>query len=152
MTDGIDALTPEEEAAATAAYLALRKGMVGFDDPAWLLDELQGIWSGVAFDRKPGPVGVMPPPRPEWLLGMSDEFRKAVTSIDRKLQGRLLEAIAHISVDPLTLRGDTVKPLNAEMKGLWRYRIGDSRLVYHPDASNRRILLVAFTARGDAYA
>ncbi|MGH7411973.1 MAG: type II toxin-antitoxin system RelE family toxin [Candidatus Methylomirabilis sp.] len=87
----------------------------------------------------------------EWLLGMSDEFLKAVTGIDRKLQGRVLEAIGDISVNPIEPKGDTVKPLTGEMKGLWRYRIGDYRLVYWPDANNRRVVLVDFSSRASAY-
>ncbi len=86
-----------------------------------------------------------------WFLGMSDEFIKAIQGIDRKLQGRILEAISYIGSKPTERKGDTVKPLGGELKGMWRYRIGDHRLVYQPDTESRRVLLVTFTSRAGAY-
>ncbi|MBE9127810.1 MULTISPECIES: type II toxin-antitoxin system RelE family toxin [unclassified Coleofasciculus] len=67
----------------------------------------------------------------QWLIAWSDEFVKNIQNIDRKLQGRILEAISHISAQPTVSTGDTVKPLKGELKGLWRYRIGKYRLVSH---------------------
>jgi len=86
-----------------------------------------------------------------WLLGMSDEFLNAVQGIDRKLQGRVLEAMGYISTKPTEPKGDTVKPLTGEMKGLWRYRIGDYRLIYLPDEKKRTIFLLVIGPRGDIY-
>jgi mRNA-degrading endonuclease RelE of RelBE toxin-antitoxin system len=76
-----------------------------------------------------------------WLMGMTKDFRKAVREIDRKLQGRILEAINDISENPVQTNGDTV----------WRYRIGDYRLVYLPDREKHQITLWAFAARGGVY-
>jgi mRNA-degrading endonuclease RelE of RelBE toxin-antitoxin system len=82
---------------------------------------------------------------------MSNGFSKAISGIDRKLQGRVLEALADIGRDPLTPRGDTIKPLRAELGGCWRYRIGDYRLIYSPDLETGDITLVGFAARGSIY-
>ena len=86
-----------------------------------------------------------------WVIAMSHEFIKAIDRIDRKLQGRILEALADMTKDPITVRGDTVKPLTHEMKGLWRYRLGDYRLVYQPLPEKNEILLVNFDSRGAVY-
>jgi mRNA-degrading endonuclease RelE of RelBE toxin-antitoxin system len=88
---------------------------------------------------------------PPWYLGLSKSFKEAVAGIDRKLQGRILEAISDIVSDPMTPRGDTIKPLRADLDGCWRYRIGDYRLVYSPDASTGDITLLTFAARGSIY-
>jgi hypothetical protein len=48
--------------------------------------------------------------------------------IDRKLQGRILEALVEITKNPTEVRGDTVKPLTGDLKGFWRYRVGDYRI------------------------
>ena len=82
---------------------------------------------------------------------MSSGFMKDITHIDRKLQGRILEALADIAADPLTVRGDTVKPLSRELAGNWRYRIGDHRVIYLPDKLSGDITLLAFAARGSIY-
>ncbi len=81
---------------------------------------------------------------------MTDEFIKAVQAIDRKLQGRILEAISYLSRKPTEPKGDTVKPLTGDLKGLWRYRLGDYRLVYRPEEEDRQVVLVTFTSRGAA--
>lgn len=97
--------------------------------------------SGIRFSRA----------GPEWYLGFSTEFIKSITGIDRKLQGRILEAISRIGAAPLTPVGDTIKPLTADMTGIWRYRIGDSRLLYRPDQAAKQVTLLSFSARGSAY-
>lgn len=97
-------------------------------------------------DRSPHPR--RPPP---WYVGMSSNFMKDVDKIDRKIQGRILEALTDITIDPITLRGDTVKPLTGELQGSWRYRIGDYRLIYSPDKTTGDITLLAFASRGSVY-
>lgn len=87
-----------------------------------------------------------------WTIGILPSFRKSVAALDKKLQGRVLEALTEISENPLGTRGDTVKPLEAGLKGLWRYRIGDYRLIYRPDPSAHLIVLIDFQARAEAYA
>ena len=92
------------------------------------------------------------PLRPTWDLGFSGEFSKAIASIDRKLQGRVLQALDYLSTKPTVPKGNTVKPLSGEHKGLWRYRIGDYRLIYRPDTDNTRVELITVVSRGSAYA
>jgi mRNA-degrading endonuclease RelE of RelBE toxin-antitoxin system len=83
---------------------------------------------------------------------MSSAFSKDIVHIDRKLQGRILEALVEITENPTEVRGDTVKPLTADLKGCWRYRVGDYRIIYSPNKSTGDITLLAFDARGSAYA
>jgi len=87
----------------------------------------------------------------EWRIGLSTVFRKAIGNLDKKLQGRILEAIASICDDPLTVQGDTKKPLEGNRKGLWRYRIGEYRLIYRPEADSSIVVLVDFIARSAGY-
>jgi len=87
----------------------------------------------------------------DWTIAFTPSFRKAVAGADKKLQGRILEALAALSEEPLTLRGDTVKPLEGEMKGMWRYRVGDYRLVYEAREKERVVVLLEFDARGSVY-
>jgi mRNA interferase RelE/StbE len=89
---------------------------------------------------------------PEWFIGMSDSFIKNTRNIDAKIRGRILQAIANIMKAPIKKKGNTVKPLVGEMKGLWRYRFGDFRIIYQPDISTKHILLLAFDSRGSVYA
>jgi mRNA-degrading endonuclease RelE of RelBE toxin-antitoxin system len=99
-----------------------------------------------SYEAKPRPK--RPPP---WYLGWSSSFGKAVDKIDRKMQGRILQVLSDIVENPLVVRGDAVKPLTGKLKGCWRYRIGDFRLVYAPDQSTGNITLLAFGARGSVF-
>jgi mRNA-degrading endonuclease RelE of RelBE toxin-antitoxin system len=71
--------------------------------------------------------------------------------MDKKTQGRILEAIGKISRAPTVAAGDTVKALSGELKGCWRYRIDDYRLVYRPQYRFNRIVLLLFASRGSIY-
>lgn len=88
---------------------------------------------------------------PDWRFALSDSFIKSIERADKKLQGRVLEAITKIAQSPTTVVGDTVKPLTADLKGLWRYRVGDYRLIYAADLDEKHITLLSFEARGDVY-
>lgn len=88
---------------------------------------------------------------PEWYIGITRDFTKSISKIDKKIQGRILEAIAKITADPMTPNGNTVKPLSGEKKGTWRYRIGDLRIFYVPDKTSKHILLLTCLPRGRAY-
>jgi mRNA-degrading endonuclease RelE of RelBE toxin-antitoxin system len=90
-------------------------------------------------------------PEPDWFIGFSHEFLKCIGKADGKMRGRVLDAIAKISVDPTTTVGDTIKPLKADLAGMWRCRIGDDRLIYLPDPKERKITLISFGARGSIY-
>jgi len=88
---------------------------------------------------------------PEWYIGLTGDFNKAIGKIDKKLQGRILQALGNIVKAPLVSVGNTVKPLTGNKKGLWRYRIGDFRLIYQPDQASKHILLLSVLPRGSAY-
>ena len=102
----------------------------------------------VAYRPEAAQVSKRPPP---WLLGMSSAFLEHTDRVDKKLQGRVLEALADLSSHDLQPRGDTVKPLGGEYKGCWRYRIGDYRLIFLPDKVAATITFLAFLPRGGAY-
>ncbi|MGH8803986.1 MAG: type II toxin-antitoxin system RelE family toxin [Polaromonas sp.] len=88
---------------------------------------------------------------PDWYIGFSTEVVKSISKLDKNKRARLLEAISYLATEPLTPYGDTVKPLTGEMAGLWRYRLGDDRLIYKPNTESKQITLVSFGARGDIY-
>ena len=91
------------------------------------------------------------PSATSWSIAFTPTFRKSVAGVDKKLQGRVLNAITELSESPITAYGDTVKPLVGERKGLWRYRVGDFRLIYEPRQENRMVVLLEFAARGSIY-
>jgi mRNA-degrading endonuclease RelE of RelBE toxin-antitoxin system len=88
----------------------------------------------------------------EWLLAMPSNFRKCIPkNMDSNLQARVLQAISEICQNPMTPRGDTIAPLTHELRGCWRYRISQFRLLYQPVPERREIILVTFESRGSVY-
>lgn len=101
------------------------------------------------YDQKSQPLFSRSPPN--WYVGFSREFVKSITKVDRKKQGRILEALGKIAAAPTEISGDTIKPLTGDLAGLWRCRMGDDRLIYFPDILSKKIVLISFGPRGDAY-
>ena len=127
---------------------------------------LKALWRTEASDKSIGPApeeaaysGLEPevlfsiaePALLSWSVAFTPAFRKSVADVDKKLQGRVLVAIAELSEEPDKVHGDTVKPLVGELKGLWRYRVGDYRLVYEPRPDKRIVVLLLFESRGGVY-
>ena len=63
----------------------------------------------------------------------------------------ILKAVEKIRQHPTSPRGNTVKRLTRDLKGMWRYRIGDFRLVYEPDDKRRVVHLMSISHRKDVY-
>ena len=107
------------------------------------------------LDVSDAPLNVRASPKkkspPPWLVGMTSGFLESTDRIDKKMKGRVFEAIAELSSSSLEPRGDTLKPLSAEFKGCWRYRIGDSRLIFRPYLPTSELTLISFSPRGSAY-
>ena len=82
---------------------------------------------------------------------MSRKFRKTFHRLDGELADRVLAAILEIAGEPCKPRGNTIKPLQGILQGMWRYRLEDYRLIYQLDMTNDEIILIAFENRGDAY-
>jgi addiction module RelE/StbE family toxin len=85
------------------------------------------------------------------MIGFSPEFKKSIKRVEKKLKGRILDALEWLSKEPASIQGNTVKPLSGEFDGLWRYRIGNYRLIYKPDNENKRVTLLTFSSRSSAY-
>ncbi|MCZ8092978.1 MAG: type II toxin-antitoxin system RelE/ParE family toxin [Acidovorax sp.] len=163
----LTALTVEERSRLDRVKLAGVSGSTFFADSANFSDVLAQFWeervppeafrllrsarsrlehefwvdSGIRFSLA----------EPDWYVGFSIEFVKSIARVDKNKRARLLEAIRRIAEAPITPHGDTLKPLTGDLSGLWRYRMGDDRLVYKPDSQSKKIVLVSFGARGGIY-
>tara|TARA_Y100000996_G_scaffold410388_1_gene392668 strand:- start:9 stop:449 length:441 start_codon:yes stop_codon:yes gene_type:complete len=88
----------------------------------------------------------------DWQFSFSDEFfYNCITKIDNKLRGKMWSVIEKIKVSPNTIMGNTIKPLKGNLKNLWRYRIGDWRIIYHPDTEHNTIVILNLSHRKNAY-
>lgn len=86
-----------------------------------------------------------------WQLIFTPAFQKDLFNLKGVKQMDLVQAIIEISESPRTPKGDTIKVLQGELKGKFRYRIGDFRLVYEPDTESSKVFLLALRPRGGVY-
>jgi mRNA-degrading endonuclease RelE of RelBE toxin-antitoxin system len=88
---------------------------------------------------------------PPWYVAFTDQFRTQLAGLDRKLLGRVLEKISELTINPTQILGDTIKPLDGNLKGFWRIRFGDYRMIYFPDKEHGNIAIYSLSPRGSAY-
>ena len=121
------------------------------DPPA---DEEVGLASVGEYDYFP-PIEFetrLPVP-PPWTLRFGRAFLKDAKQLDNNLKGRAMAALIELCQMPWPFlpRGDTLKQLHGDLQGFWRYRLGDWRLIVHPQAKDCRLDAVALAPRGSAY-
>ena len=74
-------------------------------------------------------------------------MEKAYDRSDRTMKLRLENCFADLEKDPLF--GHSIKPLVGKLKGLYRYRIWDLRIIYR--LNNKIDEIIAILPRGNAY-
>jgi mRNA interferase RelE/StbE len=72
-------------------------------------------------------------------------FSKAEDSLARKL-ARCFE---QLESDPL--RHPNIKPLVGPLRGLFRFRVGDHRVIYRIDAAKKIVYVIRIVNRKEAY-
>ena len=95
----------------------------------------------LASDAPPSRSAKRPPP---WHIGTTSVFHKAISAIDSKSHGRILEGLKDMAENPTRLRGERVRPLTGALQGCWCYRLGEAELIYFADYSSGDITLLAY--------
>lgn len=119
----------------------------------WHSQEQPGPGSGIMFKYK-GLSKSIPEinvHESEWSYSFSPKFGRSAKKIDNRLHETLIEAIVDTIKDPIAARGNSVTPLTGNHKGAWRRRVGDYRILYWPDISDKSILFSSIEHRSKAY-
>jgi len=85
-----------------------------------------------------------------WTASFDPRALKELENLDRIAQKRV---VAYVQTRVLE-RGkprDLGKPLTGDKAGLWRYRIGDLRLICRLDDEAQRVLILRVAHRKEAY-
>ena len=136
---------PEEELAAI--HYAMRENKILQPLPSKFLSEyIRG--GNPASSRSDGGDGGGR--EREWRFTAASKFIKDVKQ-RLGLFDQVLQAIEEIRQHPTSPRGNTIKRLTRDLEGMWRYRIGDFRLVYEPDDDRRVVCLLSISHRKGVY-
>lgn len=88
----------------------------------------------------------------KWISVTTPSFKKAIKKIKGPDSRRIHHAIEAIIKSPMSFHGETSKPLGNNKKGLWRYRVGDKRIIYEPNSEYKQVRLLDICNRDKAYA
>ncbi len=85
-----------------------------------------------------------------WTIEWDDRARRELRRLDRQVQRDILSYFSErIAADEDPRRFG--KPLRHELRGLWRYRIGDYRAVCHIENDHLVVLVLAVGHRRQVY-
>ena len=85
-----------------------------------------------------------------WFITLKPAYTASFVELSKTRQKQATHAHAELEQDPITPRGNTVKPLKG-WDNLWRYRLGDYRLIYSVVPDKQVVQLLAIGPRGDVY-
>lgn len=85
-----------------------------------------------------------------WTLSIKKKALKVLEKMGSRERARIVEYLEErvmVSPDPHALG----RPLTCSLKGLWRYRVGDYRIVCHLDGTQLTVLVVDIGHRSSIY-
>ena len=115
--------------------------------PRHLGDDVREIVRGGIPDRSPNSERRN---ARNWRFTLAKEFRRDLRQ-QPQLLDRVIRAIMEVCDSPMSARDNTVKPLRNALQGMWRYRIGDFRVIYHANKDGRIVHFLGVKPRSDAY-
>ena len=80
---------------------------------------------------------------------LSDRAAIYYEKLPPNLQKRINKAIDFLEENPFT--GAQIKKLTGKLEGLYRYRIGNLRIVYQVFKPESRVAVIEIGTRGDVY-
>jgi mRNA interferase RelE/StbE len=84
-----------------------------------------------------------------YKIELSKGSVKAIESFDTKTQEKTYRALEAIKVNPFW--HDRIKKLRGELRGRFRYRIGEIRIIYKIVEESKTIFIEAIGRRGGIY-
>ena len=90
-------------------------------------------------------------PKKNWKVELSKDSIKYLKKLNKKTSQRLLTGLEKLESSENPLSHKDVRPLVGKLRGFYRLRIGDKRLILELDRENKRIGVLAIIPRGDAY-
>jgi mRNA interferase RelE/StbE len=85
-----------------------------------------------------------------WTIEYSESAKKQLRKLDKQSAQRILKFIDERVATQADPRA-TGKALTGTLGGLWRYRIGDFRVICELDDGHIRILVLSLAHRRDVY-
>ncbi len=85
-----------------------------------------------------------------WQITQKPAYLTDFIELNKNLQQAVINALRELEQDPLTPRGNTIKKMTG-YTNVYRYRLGDFRLIYAAAPEARMLQLLAIGPRGTIY-
>lgn len=86
----------------------------------------------------------------KWRVEIEDYAKKELRKLNPKIQERILDYLEE-NIENCSNPRKEGKSLKGRFKGLWRYRVGDYRIVCRIEDKTVTVLVVRIAHRGDVY-
>ena len=84
-----------------------------------------------------------------WEIDLTRPAEKVYDKAPGEIGHRLDECFQNLERNPRY--GNNIKALTGKLKGLYRYRLGDRRVIYRLKTVEQVVEIIAILPRGDAY-
>jgi mRNA interferase RelE/StbE len=86
-----------------------------------------------------------------WSAELSKSAFKHLKKLNKKTANRILEALEKLENAENPLFHKDVRPLIGELRGFYRLRVGEYRIIFELDRKHKRIGIHLILSRGNAY-
>ncbi len=84
-----------------------------------------------------------------YKLELAKSSVKALQRFDKQAQEQIYKALEILKANPF--QASNIKKLKGELKGRFRYRTGDLRIIYKVDGETKTVFVEAIGSRGSVY-
>ncbi len=86
-----------------------------------------------------------------WKIEVKPNAEKQYLKLDKKTRKRIKESLHQLEQQENPFRHKDVKVLSGQLKGDYRLRVGNWRLLFTPEKETKTLHVYAVIPRGDAY-
>ena len=86
-----------------------------------------------------------------WRVELSKYALKYLKKLENKTSQRILNMLEELECVENPILHKNVRPLVGKLKGFYRLRVGEFRIIFELDRTNKRIGVHLIVTRGDAY-
>jgi mRNA interferase RelE/StbE len=86
-----------------------------------------------------------------WRIEIKPSAEKLYLKLGTKMRKRIKESLRELEQEDNPFLHQSVRPLTGNLKGDYRMRVGDWRVLFTPDKDAKVIHVYAILPRGDAY-
>jgi mRNA interferase RelE/StbE len=87
----------------------------------------------------------------KWSVELSKSCLKALERLEKTVSCRILDHLEALGNTENPLRHKDVRPLEGKLKGFYRCRVGEYRILFELDSEEKRIGVLAIVPRGKGY-